>query len=54
MAEVVKRGTGNATAVLFAREGASDESRWISGVVLNVDGGLFVGSPLSMLGNLEE
>jgi len=33
---------------------ASDESRWISGVVLNVDAGLFAGSPLSMLNNLNE
>ena len=33
---------------------ASDESRWISGVVLNVDAGLFAGSPLSMVDNLRE
>ena len=32
----------------------SDESRWISGVVLPVDAGLFAGSPLSMVDNLQE
>jgi NAD(P)-dependent dehydrogenase (short-subunit alcohol dehydrogenase family) len=32
----------------------SDESRWISGVVLPVDAGLFAGSPLSMYDNLSE
>ncbi len=32
----------------------SDESRWISGVVLPVDAGLFAGSPLSMYDNLNE
>ena len=30
----------------------SDESRWISGVVLNVDAGLFAATPLSMLEHL--
>ena len=31
---------------------ASDESRWISGVVLPVDAGLLATTPLSMLPNL--
>lgn len=31
---------------------ASDEARWVSGVVLPVDAGLFAGSPLSMVDNL--
>ena len=31
---------------------ASDEARWVSGVVLNVDAGLFAATPLSMLGHL--
>lgn len=30
----------------------SDESRWISGEVLNIDGGLFAATPLSVLENL--
>ena len=33
---------------------ASDEARWISGVVLPVDGGLLAGTPLSMMDNLLE
>lgn len=37
-------------AVFFA----SDESRWISGVVLNVDAGLFAATPLSVVANLDE
>ena len=31
---------------------ASDEARWVSGVVLPVDAGLFAGSPLSVVDNL--
>jgi len=31
---------------------ASDEARWVSGVVLPVDAGLFAGSPLSLVDNL--
>lgn len=30
----------------------SDEARWISGTVLNVDGGLFAATPLAVIGNL--
>ena len=33
---------------------ASDESRWISGVVLRVDAGLFAASPLSVIDNLTD
>ncbi len=33
---------------------ASDESRWITGVVINVDAGLFAATPLSVAGNLDE
>ena len=33
---------------------ASDESRWVSGVVLPVDAGLLAGSPLSMIDNLAD
>lgn len=40
-----------AAAALFL---ASDEARWISGVVLPVDGGLLAGTPLSMVDNLLE
>jgi len=32
----------------------SEESRWISGVVIPVDGGLFAGTPLSVLDNILE
>jgi len=32
----------------------SDESRWITGIVLNVDAGLFAGTPLSVVDNLDE
>lgn len=31
----------------------SDESRWISGQVLNVDGGLFAATPLAMYGTIQ-
>jgi NAD(P)-dependent dehydrogenase (short-subunit alcohol dehydrogenase family) len=40
-----------AWAVVFL---ASDEARWISGVVLPVDAGLFAATPLSILENLLE
>lgn len=33
---------------------ASDESRWISGVVMPVDGGLLAATPLAVMGNLDE
>ncbi len=33
---------------------ASDESRWISGVVIPVDAGLFAASPLALMGNLTD
>jgi NAD(P)-dependent dehydrogenase (short-subunit alcohol dehydrogenase family) len=33
---------------------ASDESRWISGVVIPVDAGLFAATPLAVLDNLNE
>ena len=33
---------------------ASDESRWISGVIMPVDGGLLAASPLAVYGNLDE
>ena len=33
---------------------ASDESRWISGVVMPVDGGLLAATPLAVAGNLDE
>ena len=33
---------------------ASDESRWISGVVMPVDGGLLAATPLAVVGNLDE
>ena len=33
---------------------ASDESRWISGVIMPVDGGLLAATPLAVMGNLEE
>ena len=33
---------------------ASDESRWISGIVMPVDGGLLAATPLAVMGNLEE
>lgn len=32
---------------------ASDESRWISGIVMPVDGGLLAATPLAVMGNLE-
>lgn len=40
-----------AWAVVFL---ASDEARWISGVVLPIDGGLFAATPLSVLENFLE
>ena len=33
---------------------ASDESRWISGVIMPVDGGLLAATPLAVMGNLDE
>jgi NAD(P)-dependent dehydrogenase (short-subunit alcohol dehydrogenase family) len=33
---------------------ASDEARWISGVVLPVDAGLFASTPLSMLRRIQD
>ena len=33
---------------------ASDESRWISGVIMPVDGGLLAATPLAVYGNLDE
>ena len=33
---------------------ASDESRWISGVIMPVDGGLLAATPLAVMNNLEE
>ena len=33
---------------------ASDESRWISGVIMPVDGGLLAATPLAVVGNLDE
>ena len=33
---------------------ASDESRWISGIVMPVDGGLLAATPLAVMGNLDE
>ena len=33
---------------------ASDESRWISGIVMPVDGGLLAATPLAVMGNLNE
>ncbi|MEE3216526.1 MAG: SDR family oxidoreductase, partial [Pseudomonadota bacterium] len=40
-----------AQAALFL---ASDEARWVSGVVLPVDGGLLAAAPMSMLRYLDE
>ncbi len=33
---------------------ASDESRWVSGVIMPVDAGLLAATPLAVVGNLEE
>jgi len=33
---------------------ASDEARWISGIVMPVDGGLLAATPLAVMGNLDE
>ena len=33
---------------------ASDESRWVSGVIMPVDGGLLAATPLAVMENLEE
>ncbi|MDE0630830.1 MAG: SDR family oxidoreductase [Caldilineaceae bacterium] len=33
---------------------ASDEARWISGIVMPVDGGLLAATPLAVMGNLAE
>lgn len=32
---------------------ACDESRWVSGVIMPVDGGLLAATPLAVAGNLD-
>ena len=44
----VRRGDVAYAALYFA----SDEARWISGIVMPVDGGLLAATPLAVMGNL--